>query len=224
MALETRHASSFERHRRLMQSYESSKQQAAHEDDHDILTKHHRFVHTPEELSAMQGSWETRMASKYYARLYKEYALADLTHYKQAKVGLRWRTEAEVVAGKGQFICGNVTKGPAPCPEREGLRSFEVNFSYVEHGEKRRELVKLRLCAACGRKLNHRGQEDEASRGSDHKRKRGGGEDSASAVSGEHGGHPPAQQRSDTGEQHAGGAAQSPVLTDIDPFLEGMFP
>ena len=37
-------------------------------------------------------------------------------------MGMRWRTEREVVAGKGQFICG--AKG---CSERRGLASFEVN-------------------------------------------------------------------------------------------------
>ncbi len=37
------------------------------------------------------------------------------------KVGLRWRTEKEVVAGKGQFVCG--ARG---CDVRQGLASFEV--------------------------------------------------------------------------------------------------
>lgn len=40
---------------------------------------------------------------------------------KESKVGLRWRTEQEVVKGKGQFICG--AKG---CDERRALASFEV--------------------------------------------------------------------------------------------------
>ncbi|CAM9306421.1 unnamed protein product, partial [Phaeothamnion confervicola] len=40
------------------------------------------------------------MALKYYRRLYKEYALADLSRYTEGKVGLRWRTESEVIAGK----------------------------------------------------------------------------------------------------------------------------
>ncbi len=41
---------------------------------------------------------------------------------QEGKVGMRWRTEREVVAGKGQFICG--AKG---CSERRGLASFEVS-------------------------------------------------------------------------------------------------
>lgn len=42
----------------------------------------------------------TRMAKRYYDKLFREYALADLTRYKEGKVGLRWRTEREVVEGK----------------------------------------------------------------------------------------------------------------------------
>ena len=39
----------------------------------------------------------------------------------------------------GQFVCGS-----KKCAEREGLRSWEVNFAYVEQGEKKNALVKLR--------------------------------------------------------------------------------
>lgn len=39
---------------------------------------------------------------------------------------------------KGQFSCGN-----KHCDGEEGLKSWEVNFGYVEHGEKRNALVKL---------------------------------------------------------------------------------
>ena len=40
---------------------------------------------------------------------------------QESKVGLRWRTEQEVVIGKGQFACG--AKG---CDERRALASYEV--------------------------------------------------------------------------------------------------
>jgi protein FRA10AC1 len=33
-------------------------------------------------------------------QLFKEYALADMSRYKEGKIGLRWRTEREVIAGK----------------------------------------------------------------------------------------------------------------------------
>lgn len=52
---------------------------------------------------------------------------------------MRWRTEQEVVNGKGQFSCGNKT-----CSESEGLRTWEVNFAYEEEEEKKNALVKLR--------------------------------------------------------------------------------
>ena len=51
-------------------------------------------------------SWEKRLAKKYYDKLFKEYAIADLSRYREGAIGLRWRTAKEVVAGKGQFVCG----------------------------------------------------------------------------------------------------------------------
>eukprot|EP00882_Tetradesmus_deserticola_P028362 GHRQ01031593.1.p1 GENE.GHRQ01031593.1~~GHRQ01031593.1.p1 ORF type:complete len:203 (+),score=86.37 GHRQ01031593.1:320-928(+) len=63
---------------------------------------------------------------------------------------MRWRTKQEVVSGKGQFTCG--ARG---CSEAAGLCSYEVNFAYVEAGQPRQALVKLRLCAGCGQKLNY---------------------------------------------------------------------
>ncbi len=40
----------------------------------------------------------------------------------------------------GQFICGNKR-----CDTSESLRSWEVNFGYVEDGKKKNALVKLRM-------------------------------------------------------------------------------
>ena len=59
--------------------------------------------------------------------VFKEYCLADLSQYRDGRVGLRWRTEAEVKAGKGQFSCGNKR-----CASHEQLRSYEVNFAYSD--------------------------------------------------------------------------------------------
>ena len=53
---------------------------------------------------------------------------------------MRWRTEKEVIVGKGQFECGSKT-----CKEKEDLRSWELNFGYEEHGEKKNALVKLSM-------------------------------------------------------------------------------
>lgn len=90
------------------------------------------------------------MSIKYYKKLFKEYALADLSRYREGKLGLRWRTEREVIDGKGHFVCGNKT-----CDARDGLHSFEVNFKYKEHGDVKNELVKVRLCRRCAKKLTH---------------------------------------------------------------------
>jgi len=51
---------------------------------------------------------------------------------------LRWRTEKEVIVGKGQFECSSKT-----CKEKDNLRSWEINFGYIEHDEKKNALVKL---------------------------------------------------------------------------------
>ena len=63
---------------------------------------------------------------------------------------MRWRTEAEVVSGKGQFQCGS-----RKCRENERLRTWEVDFAYKEDGERKNALVKVRLCPDCSYKLNY---------------------------------------------------------------------
>ncbi|KAF4791356.1 protein FRA10AC1 [Turdus rufiventris] len=90
------------------------------------------------QFAADECDREKRLAKKYYDKLFKEYCIADLSRYKENKFGFRWRHEKEVISGKGQFSCGN-----KHCDENEGLKSWEVNFGYVEHGEKRNALVKL---------------------------------------------------------------------------------
>ena len=92
-------------------------------------------------------------------RLFKEYAIADLSRYKEGAVGLRWRTEAEVVSGKGQFSCG-----AKRCANHNDLESYEVDFKYREAGEKKQALVKLRVCPDCAGRLNHRHARRKAKR------------------------------------------------------------
>ncbi|XP_053306944.1 protein FRA10AC1 [Spea bombifrons] len=122
--------------------------------DFDVIRENHRFLWQEEDEEDL--TWEKRLAKKYYDKLFKEYCIADLSRYKENKFGFRWRIEKEVIAGKGQFSCGNKR-----CDEKEGLKSWEVNFGYVEHEEKRNALVKLRLCPECSYKLNfhHRRKE-----------------------------------------------------------------
>lgn len=76
--------------------------------------------------------------------------------YKESKIGLRWRTQAEVVAGKGQFTCG--AKG---CDGTAGLCAYEVNFAYQEAGQQKQALVKLCLCQDCACKLDYRRDKDK---------------------------------------------------------------
>ncbi|OWZ05840.1 hypothetical protein PHMEG_00021996, partial [Phytophthora megakarya] len=114
-----------------------------------VLKQKFQFIRD-DEVDGEEGEtdWQVRMSVRYYRQLFREYALADLSRYKEGKVGLRWRTEMEVVAGKGQFSCGNKR-----CDERTGLHSYELLFAYVEHGERKRCLVKVRVCSTCAEKL-----------------------------------------------------------------------
>lgn len=89
-----------------------------------------------------------------------------MKYYKEGKIALRWRTEKEVVSGKGQFICGSTH-----CDETKHLESWEVNFGYVEDGEKKNELVKVRLCERCSHKLNYKTKMKLAAKQKDRKRK-----------------------------------------------------
>ena len=47
---------------------------------------------------------------------------------QESKVGLRWRSEQEVVVGKGQFACGAKS-----CDERRALASYEVSSWLAIH-------------------------------------------------------------------------------------------
>lgn len=115
--------------------------------DYSVLREQHRFLW---EADDKVDSWEKKLAKTYYDRLFKEYAIADLSRYKENKIALRWRIEKEVIEGKGQFVCGNKR-----CQNQEDLESWEVNFAYIEQGEKKNALVKLRLCPGCSLKLNY---------------------------------------------------------------------
>lgn len=158
-----------------------------HSSEAAILRAKHEFVRD-EAKDAMDASWETRMAVKYYRRLFKEYALADLSRYKESKIGLRWRTEKEVIFGKGQFICGNKR-----CDATDDLHSYEVPFRYEEHGQRKLELVKVRVCPKCARKLFHEkiqqiqreNRRRRKKEGKEHRRRHGEADDRPEARSSE---------------------------------------
>lgn len=109
-----------------------------HKRDIDVIRENHRFLWDEEDADIEILSWEQRLALRYYRKLFKEYCIADLSRYKENKIALRWRTEQEVVTGLGQFQCGS-----RHCGERDGLRSWEVNFKYIEQGAEQNALVKV---------------------------------------------------------------------------------
>lgn len=115
--------------------------------DYTVLGEQHKFLWKESDRAE---TWEQKLAKSYYDRLFKEYAICDLTRYKENKIALRWRVEKEVVDGKGQFACGN-----KHCSAVSDLQSWEVNFNYLEHGDKKQALVKVRLCGECSAKLNY---------------------------------------------------------------------
>lgn len=124
--------------------------------DLDVIRQNHKFLWAEGDQA---DSWELQFAKKYYDKLFKEYCIGDLSLFKENKIALRWRTEREVVIGKGQFICGS-----KKCSEKDGLRTWEVNFAYLEHGIKRNALVKIRLCPECSTKLNYHSKKREVKR------------------------------------------------------------
>ncbi|XP_011696297.1 PREDICTED: protein FRA10AC1 homolog [Wasmannia auropunctata] len=161
------HLSAYDRHKKLVNDYLTfygksissfKRDTSLDKTDYDVIRENHKFLWDQEK--DIPDTWGAKLAKKYYDKLFKEYCICDLTYYKHNKVALRWRTEKEVIVGKGQFECGSKT-----CKEKEGLRSWELNFGYVEHGEKKNALVKLRLCPECSVKLNYRSQKREVKRG-----------------------------------------------------------
>eukprot|EP00088_Acartia_fossae_P023770 TRINITY_DN2477_c0_g1_i2.p1 TRINITY_DN2477_c0_g1~~TRINITY_DN2477_c0_g1_i2.p1 ORF type:complete len:324 (-),score=73.10 TRINITY_DN2477_c0_g1_i2:239-1210(-) len=150
--------SAYDRHKQLVNTYQlyykgstaSVLQRDATRDkrDIDVIKEHHRFLWDEDESG--EESWELQLAKRYYDKLFKEYCIIDLSRYKENKFGMRWRIEKEVVIGKGQFVCAN-----KKCDETRKLRTWEVNFGYIEQGQKKNALVKCRLCFECSYKLNY---------------------------------------------------------------------
>jgi len=146
----------FERHKKLINDYylyypgsKNLLQRDGSKDknDYDIIREHHRFIWSDGDDP---DTWERQMAKKYHDKLFKEYCICDMSLYQQKKYAMRWRTETEVINGKGQFICGG-----RKCDKSDNLRSWEVNFAYMEDSVKKNALVKLRLCPDCSVKLNY---------------------------------------------------------------------
>lgn len=179
--------SAWDRHKsyvaRYLQVYERDRGQARRKDridrttrnDWDVLKERHRFLREEEEKdgSSSKIEYEDEVAKRYYNHLFKEYAIADMKHYKSGNVALRWRSEDDVVDGIGQFTCANTR-----CEHHKALQSssvhltsYEVNFAYqersVEPGDAlvdKNALVKIVLCHRCSRKLAYKSDRERSKR------------------------------------------------------------
>ncbi|KAK8639847.1 hypothetical protein V6N13_138213 [Hibiscus sabdariffa] len=149
----------YDRHKKFLKDYvgfygkeKSTDLKLPVKTDHDTLREGYRFIRSEED--DINPSWEQKLVKRYYDKLFKEYCIADMSQYKSGKIGLRWRTEKEVISG--QFICGN-----KHCNEKDGLASYEVNFSYFEAGENKQALVKLVTCERCAEKLHYKKRKEK---------------------------------------------------------------
>lgn len=164
----------YDRHKQLVNTYQlyypgatgNNLQRDTRNDrrDIDVIKDHHRFLWSEKDDDS---SWEVQLAKRYYEKLFKEYCIADVSRFKENKIGLRWRTQPEVVSGKGQFLCG-----AKKCEETKNLRTWEVNFGYMEQGEKKNALVKVRMCFECSYKLNYYHKKKEVTKSKKKKSKK----------------------------------------------------
>ena len=118
--------------------------------DVEALKETHQLVRDDEDDLKNSNNWKVRMARRYYDRLYKEYAIIDLSRYKEGLYGLRWRTEKEVIELKGENICGSKF-----CDNINNINSYELPFKYIENSITKRELIKVRLCLNCFKMLTY---------------------------------------------------------------------
>ena len=82
----------------------------------------------------------------------RHYFLSSTVWLKgEAEHRLKYHNSFLALMNIGQFTCGNLR-----CNESKGLESWEVNFGYIEQGEKKNALVKIRLCEKCSYKLNYK--------------------------------------------------------------------
>lgn len=116
--------------------------------DYDVIVAHHRFLWNDKD--AESKNWKDQLAKKYSDKLFKEFCISDLSGYKTSGLALRWRTQKELLSGKGENSCADKN-----CSESSHLKTWEVPFVYSEHGEQKSALVKLKLCQGCSTKLTY---------------------------------------------------------------------
>jgi protein FRA10AC1 len=132
--------------------------------DKDIMLEEHQFIRSDTEDERNQHRYETRLIRRQYDSLYKEFALCDMSNINDnedksgygMRLGLRWRTENEIIKGLGETSCGNIHCSIVKASKRDEsnrLHSYEIPFGYREHGHDKLELVKVRLCKHCAEKI-----------------------------------------------------------------------
>jgi len=162
-AVGARDASAFSTHNRMLDNFmryggkrklEKMKEERAKrvKTDYDVLRENYKLERSSEDESEeAEATYEQKVSRKYYNKLYREYGIINLSRYKTGQYGIRWRHRQEVSSGKGEAICGG-----DKCNETESLQSFEVPFQYKEQGERKKTLIKIRLCPDCTRKMNYK--------------------------------------------------------------------
>ena len=95
----------YERHKRFLSAYSSHFLQGPPptraKTDYDVIQENYRFLG---DFDEEEDKWEKKIAKSYYDKLFKEYCVADMSRYKEGKIGMRWRTQQEVFDGKGQLL------------------------------------------------------------------------------------------------------------------------
>ena len=132
--------SEFDRHKRYIHDflhfYGSGGSHSAPpgENDYAILQRTFQFIRDEfdDETILLQCEdrrqrYNAEVALAYYRKLHKEFALIDLSRYKTGQIGLMWRTDAQLISGKGQFICGALD-----CSQEDDLVTLELDFKYQE--------------------------------------------------------------------------------------------
>ncbi|KAJ8906338.1 hypothetical protein NDN08_002831 [Rhodosorus marinus] len=137
-----------ERDRRRYYGGDDSDREVKRKTDADVLRENFEFLREDDDVPLEEMSYEEKLARKHYDRMFKEYAIANLSRYRDGLLGLRWCTEEEVRTGKGSQVCGEER-----CRRSNGLLTFEVPFSYEEKRTKKTTLVKLSLCSKHSRRL-----------------------------------------------------------------------
>ncbi|KAJ0810020.1 putative folate-sensitive fragile site protein Fra10Ac1 [Helianthus annuus] len=214
----------YDRHKKFLKEYvgfyggdRQKEEKLPIKTDQDTLRDGYRFIRSEED--DMDTSWEQRLVKRYYDKLFKEYCIADMSQYKTGKVGLRWRTEKEVISGKGQFVCGN-----KHCNEKEGLASYEasVNFAYFEAGENKQALVKLVTCERCAKKLLYRklkekeNEQEKKREREEHRKKKREREEIDGDTSKDY-------EKRKGKKSSAAGDGEADGVDNFDRYLQGMF-